>query len=395
MQTHQQKTIPLPIHISVSIQRGTNLLVTYKVGISGSYGGLNLGDEAILNSIIAQLRRSLDVEITVFSRNTEDTQVNHAVEHVVEVRHLTKVEIIPQIDSLNLFILGGGGIFFDKEAEIYLRELEIAHQNDVPTMVYGVGAGPLDNENSRKRVKEVLNYADVITVRDREAKKIFEDIGVDNPIMITADPAFLLTPEPLPKNALKMEQVHGQRMLVGISVREPGPAAPDIDPNFYHGLLANAADFVISRLDADVIFVPMERAVFDVQHCHAVISKMLRPQHAWVLKGDYSPGQLLTFMKHFSFTIGMRLHFLIFAALQGVPFVALPYASKVSGLLDNLQVPMPPLNRVDSGLINAYIDKAWDERSAIKNRIQQHIPHLKALAAENNRLAVDLLSQRR
>lgn len=370
-------------------------MVTYKVGISGSYGGLNLGDEAILNSIIAQLRRSLDVEITVFSRNTEDTQVNHAVEHVVEVRHLTKVEIIPQIDSLNLFILGGGGIFFDKEAEIYLRELEIAHQNDVPTMVYGVGAGPLDNENSRKRVKEVLNYADVITVRDREAKKIFEDIGVDNPIMITADPAFLLTPEPLPKNALKMEQVHGQRMLVGISVREPGPAAPDIDPNFYHGLLANAADFVISRLDADVIFVPMERAVFDVQHCHAVISKMLRPQHAWVLKGDYSPGQLLTFMKHFSFTIGMRLHFLIFAALQGVPFVALPYASKVSGLLDNLQVPMPPLNRVDSGLINAYIDKAWDERSAIKNRIQQHIPHLKALAAENNRLAVDLLSQRR
>jgi polysaccharide pyruvyl transferase WcaK-like protein len=185
--------------------------------------------------------------------------------------------------------------------------------------------------------------------------------------------------------------VHGERTLVGISVREPGPAAPDIDPNFYHGLLANAADFVISRLDADVIFVPMERAVFDVQHSHAVISKMLQPQHAWVLKGDYSPGQLLTIMKHFSFAIGMRLHFLIFSALQGVPFVALPYASKVSGLLDKLQVPMPPLNRVDSGLINAYIDKAWDNRSTTKTHIQQLIPNLKALAAENNGLALDLL----
>ena len=30
-----------------------------KVGITGSYGGLNLGDEAILQSIIAQLRRDL------------------------------------------------------------------------------------------------------------------------------------------------------------------------------------------------------------------------------------------------------------------------------------------------------------------------------------------------
>ena len=31
----------------------------YRIGITGSYGGLNLGDEAILHSIIAQLRREL------------------------------------------------------------------------------------------------------------------------------------------------------------------------------------------------------------------------------------------------------------------------------------------------------------------------------------------------
>ncbi len=370
-------------------------MVSYKVGISGSYGGLNLGDEAILQSIITQLRNSLDVEVTVFSRNAKDTSARHHVEHVVEVRNLTRVEITPQIQELDLFILGGGGIFFDKEADIFLRELEIASQNSVPSMVYAVGAGPLNNENSRRRVKEVLNKADIITVREREAKKIFEDIGVDNQIMVTADPAFLLTPELLPLNALKFEQLNEERPLVGVSVREPGPAAPDIDPNFYHGLLANAADFVISRLDADVIFVPMERQVFDVQHSHAVIAKMLQPQRAAVLKGEYSSGQLLTFMKNFVFTIGMRLHFLIFSALQGVPFVALPYASKVSGLLDNLQVPMPPLNRVSSGLVNAYIDKAWDERNLSKARIEKLLPSLKALAAENNRIAVDLLTGKR
>ena len=143
---------------------------------------------------------------------------------------------------------------------------------------------------------------------------------------------------------------------------------------FTMAFLANAADFVISRLDADVIFVPMERQVFDTQHSHAVISKMLQPQHAAVMKGEYSSGQLLSFMKNFVFTIGMRLHFLIFSALQGVPFVALPYATKVSGLLDNLQVPMPPLNRVDSGLVNAYIDKAWDNRNTTKRRLNSFCP---------------------
>lgn len=370
-------------------------MVTYKVGISGSYGGLNLGDEAILQSIITQLRRSIDVEITVFTRNAQDTLMRHKVEKVVEVRTLTKVEVTPQIRHLDLFILGGGGIFFDKEVDIFLRELEIAHQNDVLSMVYAVGAGPLNNDNSRKKVKEVLNRVEVITVREREAKKIFEDCGVTNQILVTADPAFLLTPEPLPENALQFERVHSQRALVGISVREPGPAAPDIDPNFYHGVLANAADFVISRLEADVIFVPMERHVFDTQHSHAVISMMLQPQHAAVMKGDYSSGQLLSFMKHFEFTIGMRLHFLIFSALQGVPFVALPYATKVSGFLEDLQVPMPPLSRVNSGLINAYIDKAWDEHNVTKAKIQQLLPSLKALAMENNRLAVDLLTGER
>lgn len=368
----------------------------FKIGISGSYGGLNLGDEAILQSIISQLRQSLigKVEITVFTRNAQDTLSRHCADRVVEVRNLTKTEITPEIQRLDLFLLGGGGIFFDKEIDIFLRELELAYQSNVPSMVYAVGAGPLNNENSRKRVKEVIENADVITVREREAKKILEDVGVQKEITITADPAFLLPPEPLPYKALEMEQIHGDRALVGISVREPGPAAPDIDPNFYHGLLANAADFVISRLEADVIFVPMERQVFDVQHSHAVISKMLQPQHAWVLKGEYSAGQLLTFMKHFTFTIGMRLHFLIFSALQGVPFVALPYATKVSGLLDELQVPMPPLRLVDSGLINAYIDKAWDDRNQTKVKIQNLLPKLKSLAAENNRLAIALLSKK-
>ncbi|MEW6753313.1 MAG: hypothetical protein AB1505_20380 [Candidatus Latescibacterota bacterium] len=60
-----------------------------RVGISGSYGGLNLGDEAILESIIVQLRRALPVEITVFSRQAEDTRQRHEVERVVPVRDLT------------------------------------------------------------------------------------------------------------------------------------------------------------------------------------------------------------------------------------------------------------------------------------------------------------------
>ena len=48
-------------------------------------------------------------------------------------------------------------------------------------------------------------------------------------------------------------------------------------------------------------------------------AQMLRPQHAHVLKGDYNSGQLLSLVGHCDFAVGMRLHFLLFAALAGRP----------------------------------------------------------------------------
>src|SRR5262245_23014484 len=91
----------------------------FRVGISGSYGGLNLGDEAILEGIATELRGALPVEITVFSRNPEDTLARHRVERAVPVREMSRDEVIPEIERLDLFILGGGGILFDAEAHLY------------------------------------------------------------------------------------------------------------------------------------------------------------------------------------------------------------------------------------------------------------------------------------
>nr|MBS0021132.1 polysaccharide pyruvyl transferase family protein [Gammaproteobacteria bacterium] len=113
----------------------------FRVGISGSYGGLNLGDEAILQVIVSQLRRDFPVEITVFSRNPRDTLQRHQVDHAVPVREFSRSEILPQIQRLDLLILGGGGILFDAEAKLYLREAMLAREQNVPIVLFAVGAG--------------------------------------------------------------------------------------------------------------------------------------------------------------------------------------------------------------------------------------------------------------
>ncbi|MBI5445094.1 MAG: polysaccharide pyruvyl transferase family protein [Deltaproteobacteria bacterium] len=367
----------------------------FRVGISGSYGGLNLGDEAILESIVTQLRQAVPVEITVFSRNAEDTLRRHRVDRAVQVREFSRNEILPEIERLDLFILGGGGILFDSEAKIYLREVKMAQDKGVPVMVYSIGVGPLRDPANQEAVRECLTKVEVLTVREIGARKLLEEIGVHREIRVTADPALLLQPEPLPPEALAREGLDRGRHLIGMSVREPGGAAPDMDERLYHALLANAADFMVDRFDADVILVPMEPRALDIRHSHAVISQMLRARRATVLRGEYTAGQMLSLVSHFDFAVGMRLHFLIFAALQGVTFVALPYASKVAGFLAHLKLDMPPIHEVNAGRLIAHIDHSWDRRAALKAQVQSLLPELQQRARDTNALAVALLRESR
>jgi polysaccharide pyruvyl transferase WcaK-like protein len=136
----------------------------------------------------------------------------------------------------------------------------LAHELGIPVILYAISAGPLALQASRRAVAEALNTtaSPVITVRDRLGYRLLEDVGVTQPIHLTADPPLLLEPEEPPVDALVAEGVQLDRHLVGFSVREPGPAAPDIDPEDYYGLLANSADFMVDRYGADVVFVPME-----------------------------------------------------------------------------------------------------------------------------------------
>ena len=57
------------------------------------------------------------------------------------------------VKDLDVLIVGGGGILYDFDAKIYLREAQIAYEKSVPTMFYAVGAGPLNDPESQKLVR--------------------------------------------------------------------------------------------------------------------------------------------------------------------------------------------------------------------------------------------------
>jgi len=352
---------------------------------------MNLGDEAILEVILRELRATVDADVTVFSQNAKDTEQRHKV-RAVPIRELHKNEVLEELRNLDLFVLSGGGILYDEVIEGFLRDVIWAKELDVPVMIYAISAGPIKTTESKQLVHQVLNKVDKITVREGEAKRVLTDLGVDQDIEITSDPALLLKPQNFTKDMLKKEGINPDSPLVGFSVREPGPAAPDLNIEQYHAMLANAADYMVERFDAQVLFVPMEGGENkDPQHSHAVISKMANTKRANVLKGEYTSGEVLGLMKHMSFAVGMRLHFLIFAGIQKVPFVPLPYASKVSGYLSDLEMPMPPITALNVGKLCAFLDRSWDLRHQLKKRLEEKVPPLQERAKRTNRILCDLL----
>ncbi|GAB3068606.1 polysaccharide pyruvyl transferase family protein [Micromonospora schwarzwaldensis] len=334
------------------------------IGVLGSYGGRNLGDEAILTGLLADLRQhEPNARIIVFSRNPAHTALAHPDVEAVPWEGVSRADSSQVLTQLDLLVLGGGGILYDKEARRYLRVVRVAQERGLPLLTYAVGVGPLTDGVDTTMVRETLAQAVEVTVRDQESRMVLEEAGLVNPITVTGDPAFLLTPEEFPAQWLREEGVPAGSRLVGLSVREPGRAAERLDVDGYHRLLAQIGDFLVHRIDAHVLFVPMERD--DIRHSHGVLSHMIAADRGRILHGDYRPAQVLGLMRHLDLAVGMRLHFLIFAAMMNTPFLPLPYAGKVFDLAQRLGVPaLRGMEREVEGPLLAEVDRLWDERAA-------------------------------
>lgn len=317
-----------------------------KIGISGSYGMHNLGDEAILESIVKMIvERVPSARFRIFSRNAVHTNQHHGFE-AVDVRRLSDREIAQRLADLDVFVLGGGGIIYDDEVHLYLREANLAALLGVPVVVYAVGVGPLKNPSDRELVGKILSKATVVTTRDPESMELLRSCGVAAEVMeVAADPALLLKPcaEERVEEILVSAGLQPEDRLVGVSVRQPDVTCPWLERIEYHELLAEAVDFMLADERARALFVPMEPA-HDIEQSKRVVGRMRHAAKAIVLEQNVRPREAMGLIGRFEIAVGMRLHFTIMAAAAGVPIAPLYYAPKVNAFVRELGIGLPEQN---------------------------------------------------
>lgn len=301
-----------------------------KVVLSGYYGFHNVGDEAILFSIIHALRKqNPEIEITVLSNDPQYTEKTYGVK---AVNRWKIKEVMAAIKSSDGLISGGGSLLQDKTGNrsviYYSAIMLIAKLLGKPFAIYAQGIGPIDKKRNETITKFAISKASFLSVRDEDSKKFLKKIGVKKEITLVPDPVlgFEITTE-------SSDWVLGSipnKKFIAVSVRDwPSKV------NYLQHIASSLDDLVQSGYE--IVFIPMHG-----EHDEKTSQKLqkLMAEASIVAPADLSIEDKIRVIGKSELLIGMRLHALIFAAVMGRPFTALSYDPKIDAFSNLAKQPV-------------------------------------------------------
>ncbi len=164
-----------------------------RILISGYYGFDNAGDEAILQSLVTELKRAYsDIDIMVLSANPSKTS------HDFNVRSVSRtniVKLIRAVKNSDILISGGGSLFQDTTSYLnvwyYGGIIMLAFAMKKRVFAFAQGIGPVRSGINKKMLRFIFNRVQNISVRDIRSMRQLKTIGVDRDVSCTIDPAFL------------------------------------------------------------------------------------------------------------------------------------------------------------------------------------------------------------
>ena len=313
--------------------------------ICGNYGAGNFGDELILKGII-NLLLSVGVpkeNILVLSGNPKNTEEIHGVKaekHLpTGVRSFCKSLIsssmkrtMQAIKSADFVLFGGGGLF--NEDESYSIYLWGAHAKAFQywkkkTIVIGQSFPEIRGNRTKKMIKNLIEKAERVIVREVESRQNLEKIGIQKDIEILADPAFFAyeeSPESLPKS---------QKIIACL--------------RYYKKIKQKNIRNLLDPMELNIEYEDFERTTNA-----DTFEKLFQ---------EFKSAKLI---------IAMRLHSMILAVITGTPFIALNYSEKVKNMAKKLGFAGESIDfPLTKSTFEEHIKKIFLKAESIQKQLQE------------------------
>jgi polysaccharide pyruvyl transferase WcaK-like protein len=374
-----------------------------KVVFGGAYGLNSAGDDVALLSLYYGIKEIMEkIECVVLSRHaSNDCYKKYGINSIQNMEYQSKAEsqgkwfygfnynddrkglksIYNQIATSDLLVLGAGNFLADYAIDLlrgpipYLYILTtMAKMAQVPIMWYGISAGPVRSEYGKRLSLLTADMANVITVRDLNSRELIKSIGYEGEIIVLPDPVLglPLPGELSPINLRVWRQAHSMSdIVIAVSVRGIKMHTERVYEE-YLKTIAAACDYFIETLGAVVIFIPQccyshgNPDEDDREVARQVKTHMKYPEQTVLVEQVLGVEECLGLYQGSTFALCTRLHGNVFAAMNGVPSIAVGYNPKVKNFMTWLGKPQLLLNldELDTSLI---VSKA---EYIIKNRGQ-------------------------
>lgn len=383
----------LSIYTSVlhdtSVEKSTGK--SYDIIISGYYGFKNIGDDALLLSIINTLKlHKKDIRVLVLSSNPLETKLVYGVNSISRLNFL---KIIKAMKKASMFIYGGGTLIQESTSTrsliYYLGTIWMAKKTGLKVMLYANGIEPINKLLNKRLTRRTVNSVDTITLREEPSRKELLNLGINKPVItVTADPALIICPAPEKEidSILEKEGIEPNGPFIGFSARKW------TGYQNYTEVIAKLADYMTEKHAIKPIFIPMQYPD-DLLIIKSIVAKM--KYKGYMIENRYDVPHTLGIIQRMEMLIGMRLHALVFAASLGIPVVGLIYEPKVEWFLQHMNQGEASAGNVEHlkyEALKEVVDNVWNNRTDVREKMKSSIGRLKEKALENGRIAVELLN---
>ncbi len=307
-------------------------MIMKKAVLSGYFGFDNFGDEKVLGVLVETLK-SIDFDITVFSKNPVKTAEIYKVK---SVNYFNPFLLVREIFFSDALISGGGSLLQDatsvRSLFYYLGVIFLGLLFRKKVILYSQGIGPINSKVGWIVTKFLLKRASLVMVRDEGSYCILQKAGID--CVLTADALWSQNFKETEKKSQITVQLRDWPSLDKIKIQEMADVISREFPNL------------------TVKILPMQMSL-DVNVCRKLHQELKLRDIESELCLNPSNDDIIRIISESSYVIAMRYHACLCAIKTGARILALAYDIKVENMARQANVPIISLDIIDSGFVNA------------------------------------------